>query len=87
MAGCHLGATAKIKKVPNKNLLSTHCIYCCEHIASQKLSPELNDIMIRPVKIINYSLLSIYMLLFALKLLICHLSFLLATRWRNSSLS
>ena len=55
MDGCHLGATTKIKKIANKNLLSTHCIYRCEHIASQKLSPELNNIMIRPVKIINYS--------------------------------
>ena len=51
MAGCHSGATSKIKKVANKNLLSTHCMYCCEHIAS----PELNNIMIRPIKIINYS--------------------------------
>ena len=55
MAGCHLGGNTKIKKVANKNLLSTHCIYHCEHIVAQKLSPELNDIMIRPVKIINYS--------------------------------
>ena len=54
MAGCHSGAFAKIKKVANKNLLSTYCIYCCEHIAAQKLSPELNDIIIRPVTIINY---------------------------------
>ena len=52
---CHSGANAKIKKVANKNLLSTHCTYRCEHIASQKLSPKLTDIMIRPVKIINYS--------------------------------
>ena len=35
MAGYHLDATAKIKKVANKNLLSTHCIYCCEHIVAQ----------------------------------------------------
>ena len=55
MIGCHLGATAKLKKVANKNMLSTHCIYRCEHIAAQKLSPKLNDTMIRPVKIINYS--------------------------------
>ena len=27
MTGCHSGATAKIKKVANKNLLSTHCMY------------------------------------------------------------
>ena len=46
MAGCHLGATAKIKKAA-KNLLFTHCIYRCEHIAAQKLSPKLNNIMIR----------------------------------------
>ena len=46
MAGCLLGATTKIKKVA-KNLLSTHCIYCCKHIAAQKLSPELNNILIR----------------------------------------
>ena len=25
MAGCHSGATAKIRKIANKNLLSTHC--------------------------------------------------------------
>ena len=55
MAGCHSGATAKIKKVANKNLLSTHCIYRCEQTAAQKLSPELNDIMIRPIKIINWA--------------------------------
>ena len=53
MAGCHLGATAKIKKVANKNLLSTHCIYRCKHIVAQKLSPELNNMVIRLVKIIN----------------------------------
>ena len=39
----------KNKKVANKNLLSTHCMYRCEYVAFQKLSPELNDIMIRPV--------------------------------------
>ena len=55
MAGCHSGVTAKIEKAANKNLLSTHCMYRSEQIAYQKLSPELNDIMIRPVKIINYS--------------------------------
>ena len=49
MAGCHSGATSKIKKVANKNLLSTYCIICYEHLAAQKLSPELND-LIRPVK-------------------------------------
>ena len=37
MAGCHSGATAKIKKIANKNLLSTHYMYRCEHIAAQKL--------------------------------------------------
>ena len=52
MAGCHSGAISKIKKVANKNLL---CIIRCKHLSAQKLSPELNDIMIRPVKIINYS--------------------------------
>ena len=55
VAGCHSDANAKVKKVANRNLLSTHCMYRCKHIASQKRSPELNDIMIRPVKIINYS--------------------------------
>ena len=54
MAGCHLSATAKLKKVTSKNLLSTHCMYRCEHVVFQKLSPELNDIMFQPVKIINY---------------------------------
>ena len=53
MACYHSDATAKIKKVVNKNLLSTHCICHCKHVAFQKLSPELNDIMIRPVKIIK----------------------------------
>ena len=55
MAGCHSGATSKIKKIANKNLLFTRCIIRCEHLAAQKLSPELNDIMIRPDKIISYS--------------------------------
>ena len=43
----------KIKEVA-KNLLSTHCVIHCEHLAPPKLSPELNDVMIRPVKTINY---------------------------------
>ena len=30
MAGCHSGATTKIKKVANKNLLPAHCMYRCE---------------------------------------------------------
>ena len=34
MVGCHSGATSKIKKFANKNLLSTHCMYRCKHIAS-----------------------------------------------------
>ena len=55
MAGCHSGATTKIKKIANENLLSTHCISRCKHLAAQKLSSELNDIMIQTVKIINYS--------------------------------
>ena len=55
MAGCHSGATVKMKKIANKNLLSTHCMHHCEYITSQKLSSELNDVMIGPVKIINYS--------------------------------
>ena len=38
-----------------KQKSAVYCIYRCKHIASQKLPPELNDIMIRPVKIINYS--------------------------------
>ena len=46
MVGYHLGATSKIKNVTNKNLLSTHCIIRCEHLAAQKLSSELNDVMI-----------------------------------------
>ena len=40
MAGCLSGATSKIKNVANKNLLSTHCIIRCKHLAVQKLLPE-----------------------------------------------
>ena len=54
MAGCHSDATAKTKKVANKNLLSTHCMYRYKHVAFQKLSPKLNNVMTRPVKIISY---------------------------------
>ena len=50
MVGCY--ATAKIKKVTNKNLQSIHYIIRRKHLAAQKLSPELNDFMIRAVKII-----------------------------------
>ena len=55
MTGCHLGATEKIKKsCKQKSAVYTLHIVLYT-LASQKLSPELNDIMIRPVKIINYS--------------------------------
>ena len=53
-AGFHSGATAKTKKVANKNLLSTHCMYRYKHVAFQKLSPKLNTFKIRPVEIISY---------------------------------
>ena len=32
MVGCHSGATAKIKKIANKNMLYTHCIYRCKPV-------------------------------------------------------
>ena len=54
MVGCHSGATKKIGKVTNKNLLSTHYIIHRKHLTSQKLLTELNDVMIRAVDIINY---------------------------------
>ena len=35
MVSCYSDATAKIKKVANKNLLSIHYIICREHLAAQ----------------------------------------------------
>ena len=53
MAVCYSGATAKRKNCQQKSTV-THCIFSRERFATQKLSPELNDVMIRAVKIINY---------------------------------
>ena len=50
IVSCHSGAPQK--KIANKNLLSTHCIIRRKHLAAQKLSPELNDIMIRAVRLL-----------------------------------
>ena len=41
MISCYSCATAKIRKVANKNLFSTHCITHRKHLAPQNLSPEL----------------------------------------------
>ena len=49
---CQHGCNHKNIKVAKKNLLSIHYIICRKHLAVQKLSPELNDIMIQAVKII-----------------------------------
>ena len=54
MIGCHSSATIKIRKVANKKLLPTHCIIHCKRLAAQKLSPELNDVIIQAVNSINY---------------------------------
>ena len=45
---------AKIRKVANKTMLPIHCISHHEHLATQKLPLELNDVMIQAVNIINY---------------------------------
>ena len=53
MTGNHSGSVAKIKKVAHKDLLFKHCIIHREHLASNKLSPELKDVLNDSVKIVN----------------------------------
>ena len=53
MTGHHSGAVARIKEVAHKDLLFTHDIINQEHLASNKLSPKLKDILNDSVKIVN----------------------------------
>ena len=56
MVGFHSGVSAKTRKYANKICYLTHCIIHLENSVAQKLSPELNDVMIGAVKIIKYIL-------------------------------
>ena len=49
----HLGETAKIREVANKDLLITHCILYRENLSAKNLSPESNDHLNSAVKIVN----------------------------------
>ena len=52
MTGYRSGVVAKIKEVAHKEMLFTHCIIHREHLASKKLSPDLN-LLTNAVKIVN----------------------------------
>ena len=51
MMECHSGVTAKIRDVPNKDLLITQYILQRENLSAKKISPELNDVL--KTKIVN----------------------------------
>ena len=53
MTGHHFDAVAKIKDVSHQDLLFTHCIIHWKHLESNKLSPELKDVLNGSVKIVN----------------------------------
>ncbi|XP_071036460.1 protein FAM200A-like [Parasteatoda tepidariorum] len=53
MTGCLSGLTARIKEVAPENE-ATHSLIHREVLASRKMSPEFNSVLIDVVKVINY---------------------------------
>lgn len=47
-----LGIVANVKKVGRPDILSTHCILR-EQLASKKMSPELLEVLLDVIKIVN----------------------------------
>nr|CAI5843314.1 unnamed protein product [Callosobruchus analis] len=45
---------SRITDVASEGLVVTHCIIHREHLAAKKLSPQLNDILLESVKIVNF---------------------------------
>ncbi|XP_053550116.1 zinc finger MYM-type protein 6-like [Bombina bombina] len=54
ITGRHSGVGAKIKEVSHPNIMLTHCFIHKEHLASKKLSPELNDVLTQATTLVNY---------------------------------
>nr|CAI5868874.1 unnamed protein product [Callosobruchus analis] len=54
MTGRHTGVAKRITDVASEGLVVTHCIIHREHLAAKKLSPQLNDILLESVKIVNF---------------------------------
>ena len=53
MTSYRFGVAAKIKEIAHKEILFTHCIIHREHLASKKLSPDLQNVLTNAVKIVN----------------------------------
>jgi hypothetical protein len=54
MTGRHSGVAAKIKEVADANMVLTHFFIHKEHLAAKKVAPELNEVLLQPIKIYNY---------------------------------
>jgi hypothetical protein len=50
----HSGVAAKIKESADANMVLTHCFIHKEHLAAKKVAPELNEILLQSIKIVNY---------------------------------
>ncbi len=53
MTGSRKGFIARVKQVP-PNIVATHCVLHREALASKELCPDLNEVLISVVKIVNF---------------------------------
>jgi len=53
MTGKYLEVVSKIKNAAKKNCINLHCIKHRQHLVVRKILPDLNEVLIEVVKIIN----------------------------------
>ena len=93
MVGQDRGFFALIEEKIGHPVIKYHCIIYQENLCAKIPNSNFASVIATTTKIVNFivtrsaTTVVDIRVIFALKLLICHVSFLLATRWRNSSLS
>ena len=53
MTGHRAGVVAKVKNINHPDIMSMHCIIHREHLLLKKMSPELHEVLLDVIKVIN----------------------------------
>lgn len=52
--GRNRGVVTRIKQIANPSLIATHCFIHREQLATREMCPELNEVLMDSVKIVNF---------------------------------
>jgi len=54
MTGRHSGVAKRIKDVSDQGMIFVHCIIHREHLATKRMSVQLNEVFLKVIKIVNF---------------------------------